>query len=132
VVRGWDRRANEAIEGRARWQDLYPSGSPERDRMAQLANAFGSRREIVANRPVHTTQEANNLARSLLSDLVKEMVEAEAETVGLPNLRAGRIVEIANLGARFGGRYYILESTHTLGDGGYTTSFRARREEGLA
>jgi phage protein D len=132
VVRGWDRRGNEAIEGRARWQDLYPSGSPEGDQMAQLANAFGSRREVVTNRPVHTTQEANNLARSLLSDLVKEMVEAEAETVGLPNLRAGRIVEIVNLGARFSGRYYILESTHTIGDGGYTTSFRARREEGLA
>jgi phage protein D len=132
IVRGWDRRNNEAIEGRASWQDLYPSGSAERSKMDRLAQAFGNRREVVTNRPVHTADEANSLARSLLSDLFKDLVEADGETVGLPDLRAGRTVEIANLGERFSGVYYVLETTHTIGDSGYTTSFRARREEGLA
>ncbi len=131
VVRGWDRRNNAAIEGRSRWEDLYPAGSPERSRRGQLAQAFGNRREVVTNRPVHTTDEANSLARSLLSDVAKDLVEADGQTVGLPNLRAGRTLEIANLGERFSGLYYVLSSSHTIGSGGYTTSFHARREEGI-
>jgi phage protein D len=131
VVRGWDRRSHETIEGRARWQDLYPASSPERSKMERLAQAFGNRREVVTNRPVHTIEEANSLATSLLSDVLKDLVEADGESVGLPNLRAGRTVEIANLGERFSGIYYVLRTTHTIGDSGYSTSFHARREQGL-
>jgi phage protein D len=100
--------------------------------MEQLAQAFGNRREVVTNRPVHTSEEADSVARSLLADLMKGLVEADGQTIGLPNLRAGRTVEIANLGERFSGVYYVRESTHTIGNQGYVTSFRARREEGLA
>jgi phage protein D len=130
VVRSWDMRANRLIEERATWQDLYPAG-PERTRMEQLARAFGNRREMVTDRPVRTAEEARSLARSLLSDNKKEMVEAEGETIGLPDLRAGRTVEIANLGDRFSGTYYITETTHRIGNNGYTTGFKGRREQDI-
>jgi len=35
-------------------------------------------------------------------------------------------------GERFSGEYYVAETTHTLGSAGYRTTFKARREEGLA
>jgi phage protein D len=57
------------------------------------------------------------------------MVEANGETVGLPELRAGRKVQIENLGERFSGVYYVTESVHTIGGSGYKTTFKARREE---
>lgn len=132
VVMGWDRRTRQRIEERATWQDLYPRNSPERARMQLLAQAFQNRREIVTDRPVHTRQEARRLARDILRDVHKTMVEASGETVGLPDLRAGRKVKISGLGSRFDGVYYVTETTHSLGDGGYKTTFKGRREEGLA
>jgi phage protein D len=130
-VLGWDRRNNRAIDKTAKWQDLYPANSPERARVNLLAQAFGGRREVITDQPVHTPDQAERLAKNTLRDLLKGMVEANGETVGLPGLRAGRKLQIGNLGERYDGLYYILESTHTLGEGGYKTQFKARREEGI-
>lgn len=127
-VRGWDRRRKRRIEECARWQDLYPRRSPERSRMERLAQAFGNRREIITNRPVHTRAEARELAKRILQGQLKEMVQASGATVGLPDLRAGQKVEIVGLGPRFDGQYYITETTHTINDSGYRTTFSARRE----
>ena len=57
------------------------------------------------------------------------MVKVSGSTVGLPNLRAGSVVEIDGLGSRFSGRYFITATTHSIGDSGYTTQFECRREE---
>jgi phage protein D len=91
--------------------------------------AFGSRREIITDQPVRSQREAEDRARRILRELHKGMVEASAETIGLPDLRAGRKVQIDGVGDRFSGQYYITESMHTINDGGYKTTFKARREE---
>lgn len=127
VVRGWDRRTNRKIEAKKSWKDLVPAG-PERDRLQVLANAFGSRREIVTDYPVHTLSQAKDRAKSILEKHLKMMVTASGATVGLPNLRAGRRVQIVNLGPRYDGEYFVTKTTHTIGDGGYRTDFEARRE----
>lgn len=130
VVHGWDRTRNRRIEGKAAWKDLYPAG-PERRRMERLAEAFGQRREIVTDQPVHTRAQAKQRARDILRERLQGMVEATGKTVGLPDLRAGRHVEIAGFGPLLDGRYYVLESTHTIGEG-YQTEFKARREDSVA
>lgn len=127
IVRGWDRRRNRKIEGKATWQDLVPRG-PERSRMQVLAQAFDSRREIVTDRPVHTKSQAEAMAKDILRDRLKGMVKASGATVGLPDLRSGRRVQVTNLGPRFDGEYYVTKTTHTVGDSGYRTDFEARRE----
>jgi hypothetical protein len=48
--------------------------------------------------------------------------------VGLPDLRAGRKVRIRGLG-RYSGLYAVTTTTHTLGQGGYSTDFSARMEQ---
>lgn len=131
-VLGWDRRNNRAIDETVKLEDLYPKNSPERTRIQAMALAFGNRREVITDKPVHTKGQAKELAKKTLRNIVKGMVEASGETVGLPDLRAGRKIKIGNLGERYNGMYYILESTHTLGDGGYKTQFKARREEGMS
>jgi phage protein D len=127
IVRGWDRRANRQIEGKATWDQVLRLRGPEQQRMQQLAQAFGNRTEIITNRPVHTPAEARRMAESILRDQANQMVEATGSTVGLPDLRAGRKVEIAGLGERFNGVYYVTQTTHTIGDSGYTTEFSAQR-----
>ena len=56
-----------------------------------------------------------------------EFVTGTASTIGIPELTAGRVVELRGLG-RFSGRYYVTRSTHTLGSGGYLTSFSVRTD----
>jgi len=38
-------------------------------------------------------------------------------------------VQIEGLGVRFSGTSFATETTHTIGDSGYTTKFNARRED---
>jgi hypothetical protein len=81
------------------------------------------------------------LARATLEDQSKRLIEASGATVGLPDLRSGCTLEIIGFGIRtdsngsltgtssdFDGEYYVTESTHTIGSGGYRTQFSARRE----
>jgi phage protein D len=130
IVRGWDRRRNKKIEGKATWQDLVPDG-PERRRMGPLAQAFGGRREVITDQPVHTEAQAKALAKEILSKKLKHMVQATGTSVGLPELRAGRKLEVAGLGVRFDGTYFVKSTEHTLGNDGYRTEFTARREGAL-
>jgi len=69
------------------------------------------------------------MAKDLLLARLKEMVKASGATVGLPDLRAGRTVQIGGLGKYFSGTYFVTDSTHTIGNDGYRTTFNARRED---
>lgn len=127
-VRGWDRRTNKAIEGTASWESEVKD-SQEKARLKNFASAFGNRTEVITDRPVHSKAEAEKLAKRILQDKLKTMVTASGSVVGLPDLRAGRKVQIVGLGERFEGEYFVTETTHSLGDSGYTTEFKARRED---
>jgi phage protein D len=63
-----------------------------------------------------------------MTDRLKQMVTADGTTIGLPELRAGSVVEIGSLGSRLNGRYFVEKTTHSFSDAGYTTKFTARRE----
>lgn len=130
VVAGWDRDRNRRVEGTASWQSLIPRrNQAERARQQRLMQAFGNRREIITDQPVRSQREAQDRAERILRELRKGMVEASGETIGLPDLRAGRKLQVDGVGDRFSGMYYVTESTHTINDGGYKTTFKARREE---
>ncbi len=126
TVRGWDRRRNRKIEVTEKLIDNVPRA--ERTRYQQLLAAFGGRSEVISDQPVHSTEQARTLAKRRLTDQYKSMVTASGSTIGLPELRAGRRVNIVGLGDRFDGQYFLIETTHRIGSTGYTTEFQARRE----
>ena len=126
TVRGWDRKANKLIEKKKSWTDLVTDAN-EKKRLELISQAF-NRGEIITNQPVRTDAEADQKATDILTRQLREMVKATGVTVGLPDLRAGTKVEIDGLGPRYSGIYYITSTTHTIGDGGYRTTFEARRD----
>jgi phage protein D len=144
TVRGWDRKSNKVIEETFKLEDLWKAqkkSKTEIARLSQIAKAYGNRTEVVTDKPVHTKKEAKQLARSILEDQHKKLIEGTGSTVGLPDLRAGCKVEILGFGVQsdasgkavgassdFDGEYYVTETTHTIGSGGYRTEFSARRE----
>jgi phage protein D len=144
TVRGWDRKSNSAIAETYTLQQLWQAQNKpasEIARLSQIAQAYSNRTEVVTDKPAHTTKEAQDRAQAILDDQSKKLITANVTTVGLPDLRSGCSVEIIGFGVTtdvsgnllgassdFDGEYFVTESTHTIGGGGYTTTFSARRE----
>jgi uncharacterized protein len=130
VVRGRDPLTSEVIEGKAGPGD---EASPVTLGMtaAEVAKrAFGGDREqVVSDQPVLSQQEADTLARALFRDLSQQLVTASAATPGDPDLRPGRSVDVAGVGPRFSGTYYVTRAVHSTGTGGYRTTLALRRGE---
>jgi phage protein D len=84
------------------------------------------REEVISNRVVASEAEARLLARQTNERIAKSMLTGTGSTIGLPDLRAGSAVMVTGLGESFSGVYFVTGTTHTIGDGGYTTQFECR------
>jgi uncharacterized protein len=130
TVHAWDRRNRRTITAHVDLDDPRLNRNRDLYYLLQKCDPKAEREEVVVDEPVFTRQQARERAIAILSDRQKEMVQASGTTIGLPDLRAGKRVQIAGLGARFNGTYFITDTTHTIGESGYTTRFNARRENG--
>lgn len=129
TVRGWDPVHKKKIEATATRASLATKGVGSKGNQAAIEQSFSQKKEIVATKPIESQAEADTLAKQTLEGIAKDMLKGSGSVVGLPDLRAGGIVEIDGMGQRFSGRYFVTSTTHTIGDGGYSTQFECRREE---
>lgn len=126
-VRGWNPSTKERIEGRATAGDLKAlSGGTSGAEQVQEASGEPVTLSI-ENRPIHSQEEANVLARAELNRRNDILITGSGEVVGTPSLRMGMNVMINGIGIRFSGRYYVTSAKHSIGDSGYKTSFEVRR-----
>lgn len=126
TVRGWNPRTREAIIGRAR-RGGEQGREQQRESGGELVEGiYGTVEERVLDRPVFSRQEADNLARAVLNRLSEGLIKGDAECIGIPEIRAGAIIELTGLGKKFSRKYYVERATHTIGSGGYTTTFSVK------
>lgn len=128
VVKGWDPSGKSKFEEKATRAELKGMGVVQPEMIGVQESSLAQRLEITADRPVQSKQEARDLATNMLRKLTQGLVEAKGKTIGLPDLRAGCKVNILGLGTRYSGTYLVTSTTHSLGDGGYTTDFSCRME----
>ena len=128
-VIGWNPKKKKKVVGKAKRKDLDTKALGVAKDIKLIEKSLTNKIEVIADKPVQTKKEADRLAKETLEQIAKGMVKASGSTVGLPKLKAGTYLEIGKLGDLFSGRYYVTETTHTIGDSGYTTSFSARKEE---
>lgn len=127
TVKGWDRARKMPVKVTVDTSDREVKRlNPDLHRLVEQADG---REELVVDEPVANEQEARQRARAIMLDQMKQIVVADGSTVGLPELRAGSRLDIAGLGARMSGQYFVTETTHTFSDAGYVTRFKARRED---
>jgi phage protein D len=125
TVKGWDRQRKKPISVTVDLTDReIKKINPDLQRLV----VDGGREEQVVNEPVFNEQQARDRARAILLDQMKQIVTADGTTVGLPDLRAGSRLDIEGVGSRLSGQYFVTETTHSFSDAGYTTKFKARRE----
>lgn len=80
----------------------------------------------VLRQPVDSTAEAEEAAAARLKEIAEDRLSGRGETIGLPELHAGEIIELVRLGDRFTGPYYVESATHRVNGDGYTTTFDVR------
>jgi hypothetical protein len=119
-ARGWDVQAKSAVVGRA------PADRSERLQLGltpgQAADPFGKAVFLATDTPYGTQAEADQAAKALAADLAASFAELDAIAMGIPQLRAGTAVTLANVGAPFEGKYTISGSRHVFdADTGYQT-----------
>jgi phage protein D len=125
TVLGWDRKTKKPIKSTAELTD--PEVKKLNPDMHPFITSIG-REEVVTDRPLDNGAQAEKIAREYLRAQVQDLVEATGVVVGLPDLRAGRKVEIGGFDPLLNGRWFIKETTHMINDTGYRTTFVARRE----
>ncbi len=131
IVRGWNPDTRQEVQGEATWDDLDFRGLSNDDDIRALGSALEGSEETVADRSVTNVDDARQKAKDYLTRLAGGLITGSGQTVGLPQLRAGRPIYIRGLGTRFSGRYMVTSTTHTIDGSGYLTAFEARLEEPL-
>jgi uncharacterized protein len=130
-VYGWDPKNKKAIIGVASAGE--ESGLAGKS-AGQYLNAFvrdpGKRPTLRLRQPVFTQSEANQRAKAALNERAKQFLTGEGESIGLPEIRPDRNIELAELGVSFSKTYYIQQATHKIDANGYRTRFKVK-ETGL-
>ncbi|GAA1865348.1 phage late control D family protein [Paeniglutamicibacter psychrophenolicus] len=96
--------------------------------VADLQSAVRGIREVIKPDEVLSAEDAIKAADAHLRELAGSLITGNGSTVGLPELRAGALLRLSALGARFDGTYRITKAVHAIGGSGYTTTFAVRKE----
>jgi phage protein D len=132
VVRAGDpknKKNDGRIEVKRTWEDvklsptaLGPAGKTDLNTIAR------GLREVIKPAEVTTEEGAKAAGDAHLRDLARTLITGNGSSIGLPTLRAGKLVALKGLGVRFDGKWRLTQTTHSIGAGGYTTTFQARKE----
>jgi len=124
-VRGWDPVQKQEFSATADRSDASAASLSATGR-AQLALGSGGQSQLTISDPsIATAAEAQAYAEAILSGEQQAMITGHGTSVGQPDMEAGSILVLNGVG-RFSGSYVVQQAVHTLGAGGYQTSFEVR------
>ena len=85
------------------------------------------RKHVHVVTPFGSQSECDEHAKASYNNQAMGLVSGTAETIGVPDLRGGKIVTLLGVGRRFEGDYRIDEATHVIGSDGYKTTLSVKR-----
>ncbi|HEV7991896.1 MAG TPA: hypothetical protein VGP25_08730 [Gemmatimonadaceae bacterium] len=130
-VYGWDAKAKKTIIGRASaGEESGLTGKSAGQHLDAFVRDPSKRPTLRLRQPVFTQAEADQRAKAALNERAKKFLTGEGETIGLPEIRPDRNIELDRLGAPFSKTYYVQQATHKIDSSGYRTRFKVK-ETGL-
>jgi uncharacterized protein len=92
------------------------------------SNAYKIERKYVhVTTPFGSKAECHEHAKATYNNQAMGLLSGTAETIGVPDLRAGQVIQLLGVGPRFEGQYCIDDATHEIGGDGYKTSLTVKR-----
>jgi phage protein D len=126
-VRGWNPQEKKEVLSTAQVGFEFAKMGGEKSG-PQINNAFGSIKDVLSMQPAMTQAEADQMAKAALNQKALSLIEGEGLCLGRTDLRAGKVIKIADVGKRFSGQYYVTTAIHRYtAQGGYRTQFQVRR-----
>lgn len=123
-VLGWNPQEKKEIVGQAKAGDEGSTIGGSRSGVALAEDAFGPAASVVADQPVTSQAEADQMAKALLQKTALSSVTGGGSCLGRTDLRSGKVIKIEGVGKMFSGEYYVTHVTHNYSpQGGYRTSF---------
>lgn len=128
VVRGWNPQQKESLVGHADTGDATATMGGATLGAAAVEEIFGAAETASVARPQFSQAEADQIARAAFNEAALSYISGEGVCVGRTDVRAGEVINIAGLGERFSGPYYVTSATHSYTPArGYRTRFAVRR-----
>jgi phage protein D len=126
--RGYDMKSKKPFVSNASSTDQATKMGGTQSGADVSQTAFQMPRNVVhVTSPFDNKETGDQMAKSTLNEKALNLVKGSAETIGVPELWSGQVVELKGLGPVFSGNYVITEATHTIGESGYQTSFKVKR-----
>ena len=121
VVKGYDP-IQKGFAGTADSPTTLPAGlSPSG--LLDVESGSGGRSELVIEgAPVSSEVEAKTYAQAILDQIWQGAVTGSGTSPGQPEMRVGTVLALSKIG-RFSADYVVTSVTHSVGEGGYQTSF---------
>jgi phage protein D len=132
TIRGYNEELAQTIVAFAMAMDLDIDNLVEKLGSSAMELLLSLGRNVVRNEPIESPIDAAVLAKSILQDILEGLYEGSGTCVGIPQLRAGEMVEIRGVGKRFSGFYKLRKVTHTIDDNGYRVAFEVSQRGGTA
>lgn len=127
-VRGWIPKEKKEVTGKAAVGKEGGIMGGSTSGAKAVKKSFGESSHTIVNQPVSSKEEADQMALGQFTNMAIAYITGEATCQGNPNLRAGKVIEIAGIGKRFSGLYYLSSVEHLYTKTqGYQTSFNVRR-----
>ena len=126
--RSWDQQNKKAIVSNATSSDQTSLMGGQQKGGDIAVAAFNQPRCVVqVNQPFGSQQESDEDTKAKYNAKALDFIQGTAETIGIPELWSGQVVELKGLGPTFSGCYLIDEATHSLDESGYSTSIKVKR-----
>lgn len=115
-VRGWDSVKKEAILGKSEKLSSPLGGAPgiEQAGKAHYGSGSSGRLLSIVDVPVGSKGEADEIAQSIMDKLSMDWMTADVVIDGRPEIHAGVIVELADFGKRYSGKYLVESCQHVF------------------
>ena len=127
-VQGWSIQEKKEVLGTAGVGKEGDTMGGSISGAKEVKKAFGTSSEVIVNQTVSSKAEADQIALGQFQSQVIAYISGEGTCQGYPQLRAGQVIEIAGVGQKFSGLYYLVSVEHFYSKTqGYKTSFNVRR-----
>lgn len=127
TVRSMEPNTTEIKEAKATSSDIGKLGSHSKTG-ADLLQAIGDYfNRYESSKKTESPDERKAVAKARINKMAMGLLGGQCESIGLPEICAGRYIELKGLGKKLSQTYYITAVTHTIdGDSGFVTTFQVK------